>query len=146
MGPVISAHSRSRIEALIERGEQAGARVLVDGRGARIEGCGDGFFVKPTVLAAVAPSAELARTEVFGPVLAISEADSLDQAIAQVNASAYGNMACLFTSSGAAAIPQRLHWLYEDAPLGKATTVLALDDAEAVLDFILGRTGLTSPR
>ena len=57
----------------------------------------------PTVLADVDPASELARTEVFGPVLSVMRADTVDDAIALVNRSAYGNMACLFTSSGAAA-------------------------------------------
>jgi malonate-semialdehyde dehydrogenase (acetylating)/methylmalonate-semialdehyde dehydrogenase len=103
MGPVITADSRARIESLIARGEQAGARVVVDGRSARIDGYGAGYFVKPTVLAGLPADSELTTTEIFGPVLSVNGVDSLDEAIARVNASGYGNMACLFTSSGAAA-------------------------------------------
>jgi malonate-semialdehyde dehydrogenase (acetylating) / methylmalonate-semialdehyde dehydrogenase len=103
MGPVITAESRARIEALIARGERDGAKVLVDGRGASIAGCPGGHFVKPSVLTGVGPGSELAGTEVFGPVLGVSTVETLDEAIALVNASAYGNMACLFTGSGAAA-------------------------------------------
>jgi malonate-semialdehyde dehydrogenase (acetylating)/methylmalonate-semialdehyde dehydrogenase len=102
MGPVISEESRLRIEALVESGRAAGARVLVDGRGIRVAGYGTGNFVAPTVLG-VAADSELAKTEVFGPVLGLQQARDLDEAIALVNRSAYGNMACLFTSSGAAA-------------------------------------------
>jgi len=103
MGPVISADSRARIEGLIASGVAAGAKALVDGRGARIPGFENGNFLKPTVLTDVDPGSELARTEVFGPVLSVMRADSVEAAIEIVNRSAFGNMACLFTSSGAAA-------------------------------------------
>src|SRR5688572_31544057 len=103
MGPVISAESRTRIEGLIAQGIAAGAKPLVDGRQAKIPGYDHGNFIKPTVLVDVDPAGELARTEVFGPVLSVMRADSVEQAIDLVNRSAYGNMACLFTSSGAAA-------------------------------------------
>jgi malonate-semialdehyde dehydrogenase (acetylating)/methylmalonate-semialdehyde dehydrogenase len=103
MGPVISAESRTRIEGLIAQGIAAGAKPLVDGRNAKVPGYDQGHFIKPTVLTGVDPAGELARTEVFGPVLSVMSADSVEDAIALVNGSAYGNMACLFTSSGAAA-------------------------------------------
>ena len=103
MGPVITADSRGRIEALIAQGAASGARPLVDGRGANVAGFESGNFVRPTVLAGVDPSSELARTEVFGPVLSVMRAADIEEAIDLVNAAAFGNMACLFTSSGAAA-------------------------------------------
>ena len=103
MGPVISPESRQRIEGLIAQGVAAGARALVDGRGAKVVGYERGSFVRPTVLIDVDPRSELARTEVFGPVLSVMRVKSIEEAIALVNGSAYGNMACLFTSSGAAA-------------------------------------------
>jgi malonate-semialdehyde dehydrogenase (acetylating)/methylmalonate-semialdehyde dehydrogenase len=103
MGPVISPQSRQRIEGLIEQAVAGPAHTLVDGRGVRISGCEDGYFLRPTVLADVDPSSDLARTEVFGPVLSVIRADSLEEAIDIVNRSAYGNMSCLFTSSGSAA-------------------------------------------
>jgi malonate-semialdehyde dehydrogenase (acetylating)/methylmalonate-semialdehyde dehydrogenase len=103
MGPVISAESRSRIEGLIAQGVAAGAKPLVDGRNARIDGYASGNFVRPTVLANVDPTGELARTEVFGPVLSVMRADNVDAAIDMINRSPFGNMACLFTTSGAAA-------------------------------------------
>ena len=103
MGPVISADSRERIERLIAEGIAAGARPLVDGRDARVAGYDKGHFVKPTILDDVDPAGELARTEVFGPVLGVMHADTLEAAIDLVNEAAYGNMACLFTGSGAAA-------------------------------------------
>jgi malonate-semialdehyde dehydrogenase (acetylating)/methylmalonate-semialdehyde dehydrogenase len=103
MGPVISPESAERIEELIGAGVAAGAKPLVDGRGARVGALEHGAFVRPTVLGDVDPAGELARTEVFGPVLSVMRADSIEQAIAIVNRSAYGNMACLFTTSGEAA-------------------------------------------
>ncbi|MBI4548725.1 MAG: CoA-acylating methylmalonate-semialdehyde dehydrogenase [Ignavibacteriae bacterium] len=103
MGPVISAQSKTRIESLIQQGADEGAKVLVDGRNARIPHYERGFFVKPTILQDVKPRSEIARTEIFGPVLSLIHADTIDDAIAIVNSSAHGNMACLFTTSGAAA-------------------------------------------
>lgn len=101
MGPVISAESKSRIEFLIGQGEQEGARVLVDGRNRAVPGYDDGYFVFPTILDAVPPAGEIARTEIFGPVLSLMHAATIDETIALVNARAYGNMACIFTTDGA---------------------------------------------
>ncbi|MCY4117993.1 MAG: CoA-acylating methylmalonate-semialdehyde dehydrogenase [Caldilineaceae bacterium] len=106
MGPVITRESKTRIEGLIEDGAREGARVLVDGRQKSVAGYDDGYWVFPTVLDAVDPSSQIARTEIFGPVLSLMHADTIDDAIALINdrgVSAYGNMACLFTSSGATA-------------------------------------------
>jgi malonate-semialdehyde dehydrogenase (acetylating)/methylmalonate-semialdehyde dehydrogenase len=101
MGPVISAESKSRIEGLIAKGEQDGARVLVDGRAGKVQGYENGFFVLPTVLDQVPPGAETARTEIFGPVLSLMHASTIEEAIALVNDRKYGNMACIFTRDGA---------------------------------------------
>jgi malonate-semialdehyde dehydrogenase (acetylating)/methylmalonate-semialdehyde dehydrogenase len=101
MGPVISAESKTRIEGLIAKGEQDGARILVDGRAPKIAGYESGYFVSPTVLDQVPPDAETARTEIFGPVLSLMHAKTIDEAIALVNDRSYGNMACIFTTDGA---------------------------------------------
>ncbi|MEI6781144.1 MAG: CoA-acylating methylmalonate-semialdehyde dehydrogenase [Verrucomicrobiota bacterium] len=101
MGPVISAASKSRIETLITQGEQEGAAVLVDGRGQSVTGYPEGYFVFPTILDGVPPQGEIARTEIFGPVLSLMHVATMDEAIALVNERSYGNMACLFTSDGA---------------------------------------------
>jgi malonate-semialdehyde dehydrogenase (acetylating)/methylmalonate-semialdehyde dehydrogenase len=103
MGPVISPDSRQRIEGLIAQGVAAGAKPIVDGRAAKVPGYERGNFLRPTVLADVDPASELARTEVFGPVLSVMRAKSIEDAIGLINGSPYGNMACLFTTSGAAA-------------------------------------------
>ena len=103
MGPVITPESKQRIESLIGKGVNEGARVLVDGRKASIPGYERGNFVRPTVLDNITPSSELAGIEIFGPVLSLMQAQTIEEAIELVNATSYGNMACLFTSSGAAA-------------------------------------------
>lgn len=103
MGPVINHPSRERIEALIQKGVDEGAALVVDGRKASIAGYERGSFVRPTVLSGIPADGEIARTEVFGPVLSLIHADTIDEAIDIVNRGNYGNMACLFTSSGAAA-------------------------------------------
>src|SRR5260370_28468449 len=102
MGPVTRAESKQRIESLIGKGVNEGAKVLVDGRNASIPGYERGYFVRPTVLDNVNPGSELAGIEIFGPVLSLMHAQTIDEAIEYVNATSYGNMACLFTSSGAA--------------------------------------------
>jgi malonate-semialdehyde dehydrogenase (acetylating)/methylmalonate-semialdehyde dehydrogenase len=103
MGPVISTESKQRIESLIAKGESQGAEVVIDGRSPAIMGYERGYFVRPTILDNVVPQSELAGTEIFGPVLSMMHANTIDDAIAMVNAGTYGNQACLFTSSGAAA-------------------------------------------
>ncbi len=101
MGPVISAESKARIEGLIAQGEKEGARILTDGRGRKVEGYDEGYFVFPTVLDEVPPQGEIAHTEIFGPVLSLMHAATVDEAIALVNGRSYGNMACIFTTDGA---------------------------------------------
>ncbi len=101
MGPVINHQSKERIEGLIEQGLSQGGKLLVDGRAAKIEGLERGSFLKPTILENLDPEASLLRTEIFGPVLTMVHLDDLDQVIEFVNRGCYGNMACLFTSSGA---------------------------------------------
>lgn len=103
MGPVITAQSQARIESLIQTGADEGAKVLVDGRSPKIAGLEKGHFVRPTVLQGVSPDSEIAQTEIFGPVLGLMHVDTIEDAIALVNRSPWGNMACLFTNSGAAA-------------------------------------------
>ena len=68
-----------------------------------MSGCEEGFFVFPTVLDDVNPAGQIARTEIFGPVLGLLHVETIDDAIRLINGGAYGNMACLFTASGAAA-------------------------------------------
>jgi malonate-semialdehyde dehydrogenase (acetylating)/methylmalonate-semialdehyde dehydrogenase len=103
MGPVITPQSKERIESLIALSEKQGAKVLLDGRNSKIPKYESGNFVKPTILDDVPLTSELADTEIFGPVLSLIHADGMDEALAFLERSAYGNQASLFTSSGAAA-------------------------------------------
>lgn len=103
MGPVISAESKARIAGLIATGLREGGRLLADGRDGVVDGFADGYFLHPTVVGDVDPRGTLATTEVFGPVLTMLHADTLEDAIALANERSFGNQACLFTSSGAAA-------------------------------------------
>jgi malonate-semialdehyde dehydrogenase (acetylating)/methylmalonate-semialdehyde dehydrogenase len=103
MGPVISGQSKARIEGLVDLAIKDGAKALVDGRRTVINGYEKGHFIRPSILSDVNPGSEIAKTELFGPVLAMIQVDDIDDAIEFVNNSSYGNMACLFTRSGAAA-------------------------------------------
>ena len=103
MGPVITSESKSRIEGLIQKGTDEGAKVLVDGRHPKISGYEAGHFLRPTVLQDLNARGDIAQTEIFGPVLGLIHVDTLDDAIALINRGRHGNMACLFTSSGASA-------------------------------------------
>ncbi len=103
MGPVITEQSKARIQRLVQQGADEGAHVLVDGREAEIPGYEAGYFLRPTILQDVPPGSEVARVEIFGPVLGLMHVDTVEQAIELVNSGQYGNMACLFTQSGAAA-------------------------------------------
>jgi len=95
MGPVINAASKQRVEQLISVGAKEGASVPVDGRGIIVKGYERGNFVRPTILSDVPRGGEIARTEIFGPVLGLMHVNTIDEAI--------GNQASLFTSSGNAA-------------------------------------------
>ena len=103
MGAVISAEHKARVSGLIDAGERAGAKVLTDGRKTRVADAPDGYFLGPTVIDQVAPDNPLIATEVFGPVLAVLRAKTLDEAIAEANKQAFGNGAAIFTNSGKAA-------------------------------------------
>ena len=103
MGPVITRDSKARIESIIADGEKQGINVLVDGRNKEVSGYEDGYWVYPTILDGVPPESDIASTEIFGPVLSLMHAETIEDAIMMVNNRAFGNMACVFTNSGAAA-------------------------------------------
>ncbi|MGH2875218.1 MAG: CoA-acylating methylmalonate-semialdehyde dehydrogenase [Solirubrobacteraceae bacterium] len=104
VGPVISCQARDRIAGWIERGVSDGATAVLDGRGVSGDGIeADGAYVGPTILDEVTPEMAIAREEVFGPVLSIVRAPSLDRAIEIINSSAFGNGTSIFTESGASA-------------------------------------------
>lgn len=103
MGPVITKESKERIETLIDKGISEGSQLLLDGRNIPVSGYEDGYFIHPTVLDNVQQKSDTFRTEIFGPVMGIMYVDTLDDAIGLVNSGNYGNSACIFTRSGAAA-------------------------------------------
>ncbi|MDE3133188.1 MAG: aldehyde dehydrogenase family protein, partial [Acidobacteriota bacterium] len=101
LGPVISCASRDRIAGYVERAVADGASVVLDGREVPGGLNPDGAFLGPTIVAGVRPEMEIAREEVFGPVLSVIHVGSLDEAIALVNTSKFGNGTSIFTESGA---------------------------------------------
>jgi malonate-semialdehyde dehydrogenase (acetylating) / methylmalonate-semialdehyde dehydrogenase len=101
VGPVVSEAARERILAAIEAGVAEGAELLVDGRGAESPDSG-GSFVGPTILVGANPEMEIAREEIFGPVLTVVAVESLDEAIATVGRSRFGNGVSIFTESASA--------------------------------------------
>jgi malonate-semialdehyde dehydrogenase (acetylating)/methylmalonate-semialdehyde dehydrogenase len=109
MGPVISNASRTRVESLIEKAVSEGGKVLLDGRNTKINGFEKGNFIRPTILEGLPLHGEVIRTEIFGPVMSLIELKTVDEALNFINNGQYGNMACLFTSSGANARKFRSH-------------------------------------
>ena len=103
MGPVVTSAARDRIVGLIGTGEDQGARLAVDGRGLTVPGHENGFWVGPTVIDEVTPSMDVYTEEIFGPVLSVVRADTVDAAINLINSNPYGNGTAIFTSSGEAA-------------------------------------------
>ena len=103
MGAVITAAHRDRVRGLVDAGERDGASLLVDGRATAVAEAPRGFYLGATIVEDVRADMALAQEEVFGPVLNVMHMDDLDAAIAQANASSFGNGAAIFTRSGGAA-------------------------------------------
>ncbi len=103
LGPVISAPHRDRVKAFIDQGVAQGSTLSVDGRGKTVEDLPGGHWMGPTIFEDVDLGTPLGTEEVFGPVAALSEVDTLDDAIAQMRGSRYGNACSIFTTSGKAA-------------------------------------------
>jgi malonate-semialdehyde dehydrogenase (acetylating)/methylmalonate-semialdehyde dehydrogenase len=103
VGPVVSRAAKQRILSLIESGVQQGAKLVLDGRNVQVKGYEDGNFVGPTIFTDVKTDMDIYTNEIFGPVLLVLTAPTLDDAIALVNANPFGNGVGLFTQSGAAA-------------------------------------------
>ncbi|HUD98379.1 MAG TPA: CoA-acylating methylmalonate-semialdehyde dehydrogenase [Bryobacteraceae bacterium] len=102
MGPLVTADHRTRVLGYIDKGVTEGAQLLVDGR-ARMDGHAGACFLGPTVFDGVTPQMTIAREEIFGPVLSVIRVKDLDEAIALVNSSAFGNTTSIFTSDGKSA-------------------------------------------
>jgi malonate-semialdehyde dehydrogenase (acetylating)/methylmalonate-semialdehyde dehydrogenase len=100
VGPLVSCAARDRVRGWIDRGEAGGARVVIDGR--QVDAAPEGAFVGPTILDQVTPEMEIAQEEVFGPVLTVIAAATLDEAIEIINGSRFGNGTSIFTESGSA--------------------------------------------
>lgn len=103
VGPLVSCAALSRVEGLIERGVAEGAKLELDGRRPQVPGYEKGNFVGPTIFSGVQPGMSIYDQEIFGPVLCLVAADSIDEAIAFINANPNGNGTAIFTQSGAAA-------------------------------------------
>lgn len=104
IGPCVTAESKQRIEKLIQAGIDQGAKLLLDGRNPKVpSGYESGNYINATILDHVTPNMSCYTEEIFGPVLSIVRCDTLDEAIAIMNANPYGNGCALFTSSGPAA-------------------------------------------
>merc|ERR1719240_1088254 len=101
--PLNSPQAKERVERLVRAGVDAGAKMPLNGLGAQVDGYPDGNWVGPTILSDVTPTMTCYENEIFGPVLQVLHADTLDDAIALINANPYGNGTALFTRSGAAA-------------------------------------------
>jgi len=100
LGPVVSASAKQRIDGHIAEGEKAGARAVLDGRGASVQGYEEGYFLGPTILDGVDAEMPLSQTEIFGPVLSVTHVPTLQDAIDRINASSFGNAASIYTQSG----------------------------------------------
>jgi malonate-semialdehyde dehydrogenase (acetylating)/methylmalonate-semialdehyde dehydrogenase len=100
LGPVISPHSKARIEGLIASAEEEGAKILLDGRGFKPDKYPNGNWVAPTIITNVTKDMKCYKEEVFGPVLVCLNVDTLDEAIDLINENEYGNGVAIFTKSG----------------------------------------------
>lgn len=103
LGPVISPAAKERIEKLVQSGIDQGAKCVLDGRGIKVDKYPNGNFVGPTILANVTSKMECYKEEIFGPVLCIMNADSLDEALEIINSNPYGNGSAVFTQNGSVA-------------------------------------------
>ena len=102
-GPVVTAAHRQRVENYIEMGVKEGAELVVDGRGASLQGHEEGFFIGPSLFDRVTPDMQSYKDEIFGPVLQVVRADSLEEAARLPSEHQYGNGVALFTRNGLAA-------------------------------------------
>ncbi|WP_406820803.1 CoA-acylating methylmalonate-semialdehyde dehydrogenase [Pseudomonas sp. KnCO4] len=103
MGPLVTAAARDKVVGYIDEGVAAGAKLVVDGRGYRVAGNEDGYFVGGTLFDKVTPEMRIYKEEIFGPVLCVVRVNSLEQAMQLINDHEYGNGTCIFTRDGEAA-------------------------------------------
>ena len=100
LGSVISKEAQKRIEIYIDEAEKEGAKIILDGRGTKVKGKENGYFIGPTILDYVSPKMKIAQEEVFGPVLSIMRTKEIDEAIKIENESRYGNASSVYTQDG----------------------------------------------
>ncbi|SER89299.1 malonate-semialdehyde dehydrogenase (acetylating) / methylmalonate-semialdehyde dehydrogenase [Vreelandella subterranea] len=100
LGPLVSPQAKERVERLIGAGEKEGAKLMVDGRGCSVDGFPNGNFVGPTLFSDVTADMTIYREEIFGPVLCVVNVETLDDAVAFINANPNGNGTSIFTNSG----------------------------------------------
>ena len=103
MGPLVTLAHRDKVASYIDAGVAEGAKLVLDGRNKKIEDHENGFFLGTTLFDQVKPGMKIYQDEIFGPVLIVLRADTLEEAIALVNANPYGNGTAIFTNSGGAA-------------------------------------------
>ena len=103
MGPLVTGPHRDKVRSYVDAGVKQGAKLVLDGRGQKVAGCEDGFFLGTSLFDQVTPTMSIYRDEIFGPVLVVLRARTLDEAISLVNANPYGNGTAIFTESGGAA-------------------------------------------
>ena len=103
MGPLVTKAHRDRVAGFIASGEEAGAKLVVDGRDVQARGAEEGFWLGPTLFDNVTAEMDIYREEIFGPVLSVVRVASYDEAVALVNANPYGNGTAIFTNDGGAA-------------------------------------------
>jgi malonate-semialdehyde dehydrogenase (acetylating)/methylmalonate-semialdehyde dehydrogenase len=100
MGPVISKRHQEKVLGYIEKGIQEGAKLILDGRGIKVPGYPNGFYIGPTVFDEVRPEMTIAREEIFGPVVSLIRVKNLDEGLQLTQNCEYGNAACLYTTNG----------------------------------------------
>ncbi|MFW8591111.1 CoA-acylating methylmalonate-semialdehyde dehydrogenase [Glaciecola sp. 2405UD65-10] len=102
-GPLISCQHRDKVSAYLASAEQQGAKIVVDGREAKVKGFDNGFFIGATLIDGVTPDMDSYKAEIFGPVLQVIRVDTMQQAMQLIDDHEYGNGTCIFTRDGEAA-------------------------------------------
>jgi len=103
MGPLVTAAHRDKVSGYVDQGVAEGAKLVLDGRGLKVAGYENGYYLGPTLFDQVNTGMTIYKDEIFGPVLIVLRVNTLDEAIAMVNANPYGNGTAIFTTSGEAA-------------------------------------------
>ena len=100
LGPLVSAAQKQSVENWIQRGVDEGAKLVLDGRGAKVDGCENGYFVGPTIFDNVLPEHSVGNDEIFGPVTCIKRVKDFEEGLAIMNGNRFANGSCIYTSSG----------------------------------------------